>query len=204
MEQKRRLAAVLFADIAGYTMRAHQDEAVALEVRSRVIETLIASGSAHHGRVVKSLGDGVLLEFPSAFDAVTCARDIQDRMRPLAEESQGSVQVRVGVHVGDVVVEGDDILGNTVNIASRVHSLAQPGGICITREVHAHIRSSMQLECKRVQKGSLFKLPNSVEVFQIARESDSRSPVGRSILVRHLEFLRNSALAALTPASIET
>ncbi|HVL39621.1 MAG TPA: adenylate/guanylate cyclase domain-containing protein, partial [Fimbriimonadaceae bacterium] len=169
MTPKRKLAAILFADIAGYTDRSSRDEGLALRAREGVERLVKASALIHHGRIVKMLGDGAMLEFASAVEAVSCALDIQEQMASLNVELQleDAVSVRIGVHVGDVVEEDDDLYGNAVNIASRVHAMAQPGGVCITREVYVQIRPILKLQCAPVGGGASKRLPEEVEVFQV-------------------------------------
>lgn len=166
-EHRRRLAAILFVDIVGYTDRSHRDEQGALAVREWVTEIIRHRGLSRGGRVVKILGDGALLEFVSAVEAVSAAIEIQEDIRLRESGLSDPVQVRAGIHVGEIVEEGGDVLGNAVNIASRVQALSKPGGICITREVYAHIRPILRLRCKRVQVTEKHRLPDTVEVLEI-------------------------------------
>jgi adenylate cyclase len=134
----RRLAAILAADAVGYSRMMSRDEAGTLALLKRYREgffdPLIA---AHHGRIVKLIGDGTLVEFGSAVDAVRCAIAIQSAVSDGALPS--AIVLRIGVNLGDVIIEGDDIYGDGVNIASRLESLAEPGGICIASIVHESI-----------------------------------------------------------------
>jgi class 3 adenylate cyclase len=169
---KRKLAAIVFADIAGYTVKTSQDESAALSVRDRVEKLVKASAVSHNGRIVKMMGDGAMLEFASAVEAVSCALEIQDQMDHLNSELDlpEPIALRIGAHVGDVVEEDNDLYGNAVNIASRVHGMAQPGGICITREVYVQIRPILKLQCLPVQGSSSDRLPEKVEVFTVIGE----------------------------------
>ena len=128
----RRLAAILAADVVGYSRLMAADEAGTharlKALRQELIEPAIA---AHHGRIVKLMGDGALVEFASVVDAVQCAVEIQ---RGVAERNAGvpddqRIEFRIGINLGDVIVEGDDIYGDGVNIAARLEGLAEPGGI---------------------------------------------------------------------------
>ncbi len=135
---KRRLAAILAADVVGYTRLMGEDEAGTLrrltELREQVLEPLIAE---HHGRVVKLMGDGLLVEFASVVDAVACAVAWQKGVveREAEEDDDIRLQFRVGINLGDVIVEGDDIHGDGVNIAARLESLAEmaPDTVVATR-----------------------------------------------------------------------
>src|SRR5271170_3919500 len=139
---ERRLAAILAADVAGYSRLMGVDEEGTLRRlnahRGQLLDPKI---SEHHGRIVKTTGDGLLAEFPSVVDAVRCAAETQramtDRNAEVAEDRL--VAFRIGINLGDVIVEGDDIFGDGVNIAARREALAEPGGICISGTVHDHI-----------------------------------------------------------------
>src|SRR5438552_625446 len=135
---ERRLAAILAADVAGYRRLMGADEtgtAKALREHRAAIDPIVAS---HGGRIVKTTGDGVLLEFPSIVAAVECAVAVQkviaERNADLPEDRR--MLFRIGINLGDVLIEGDDILGDGVNIAARLEGIAEPGGICISRQVY--------------------------------------------------------------------
>jgi adenylate cyclase len=130
-EDVRRLAAIMLTDIAGYTAMTQADERLALELLSEHALLLGDRFASHQGREVKGTGDGFLVEFPSALDAVRCAIDIQEALheRNATVPEDRSLRLRIGIHLGDVVHRGDDVFGDGVNITSRVEPLAQPGGI---------------------------------------------------------------------------
>jgi len=135
---ERRLAAILAADVAGYSRLMGADEEGTLERlkahRRQLVDPKIRE---HHGRIVKTTGDGMLVEFPSVVAAVRCAVELQramvDRNAEAAEDKR--ITFRIGVNLGDIIVDGDDIYGDGVNIAARLEALAEPGGICISRTV---------------------------------------------------------------------
>ena len=131
----------MFTDIVGYTSLAQVDEPGALRLvkeQERLLRPLL---EIHHGRKVKSVGDGVLAEFPNAVDAVECAVDFQRHIHERnLREPKPEFRVRIGLHVGDVQRRGSDTLGDAVNIASRVGPLADPGGVCFSAQVHDQIR----------------------------------------------------------------
>src|SRR5215472_15005640 len=136
MPTVRRLAAILAADVAGYSRLMGADEEGTLERlkahRRQLVDPKIRE---HRGRIVKITGDGMLVEFPSVVDTVRCAVEIQramiDRSAEIPENQR--ITFRIGVNLGDVIIDGDDIYGDGVNIAARLEALAQPGGICISR-----------------------------------------------------------------------
>jgi adenylate cyclase len=150
MAETRKLAAILAADVAGYSKLAGADEERTLArlraLRSDLIDPTIA---LHHGRVVKRTGDGVLLEFRSVVDAVRCAIELQNGM---AERNAGlpperRIELRVGIHVGDVVEESDgDLMGNGVNIAARLESIAEPNSICLSDDAYRQVRDRVQTD----------------------------------------------------------
>jgi TolB-like protein len=160
MTEQRRLAAILVADVAGYSRLMGSDEAGTLAqleaLRTEIIGPQIAK---HAGRLFKSVGDGFLIEFASAVQAVSCAKAIQEA------NGEGPLPLRIGIHVGDVVVQGDDLLGDGVNVAARVEGIAEPGGIAITRAVHEQVRDKLDLGF--VDKGeiALKNIQRPVQVF---------------------------------------
>lgn len=162
----------MFADIAGFTRQVSRDENEGLERRRRVEQLIKGCAVGHSGRVVKTIGDAVMLEFQSAVEAVSCALVIQNEMRELNRElgTREPLQVRVGIHVGDVVEEDHDLYGNGVNIAQRVQTIALPGGICISREVYVQIRPILKLRCEPVSRQPTKDMPEAVEVFQVTDE----------------------------------
>ncbi|MCZ6593136.1 MAG: tetratricopeptide repeat protein [Alphaproteobacteria bacterium] len=145
---QRRLAAIVLADVVGYSRLMGVDETGTLAAlrahRSELIDPLIAE---HGGRIVKTMGDGLLLEFPSVVGAVKCALEIQHGM---VERNTGiadidALRFRIGVHLGDVIVEGDDIFGDGVNVASRIEALADPDGIAISDDAHRQVRDRLDV-----------------------------------------------------------
>src|SRR4051812_3728744 len=146
---QRRLAAVLAADVAGYSRLMGADEEGTLArlkaIRKAVVDPTIA---AHHGRIVKTTGDGMLIEFASAVDAVRGAVELQ---RGMADQNasvmkEQRIQFRIGIHVGDVIVEGDDIFGDGINVAARLEGTAEPGGICISSSAYDQVRENVPVE----------------------------------------------------------
>jgi len=136
---QRRLAAILAADVVGYSRMMADDEAGTLSALRDHRETVFNPAvREHNGRIVKLIGDGTLVEFPSVVDAVRCALAIQGRLP--AEAGEPAIVLRIGINLGDIVIDGDDIYGDGVNIAARLEPLADPGGICIAASVSDNIR----------------------------------------------------------------
>jgi adenylate cyclase len=135
MTVTRRLAAILAADVAAYSRLIGADEAGTLaRLKEHRRELIDPKTAKHKGRIVKTTGDGLLVEFASVVDALRCATEVQAAMteRNAALPSDGRIEFRVGIHQGDIVVEDDDIFGDGVNIAARLEGLAEPGGICVS------------------------------------------------------------------------
>src|SRR5438477_10109144 len=143
---ERRLAAILAADVAGYSRLMGADEEgtlAALKAHRRAV--LDPKITEHRGRIVKTTGDGLLVEFASVVDAVRCAVDIQRQMaeRNANVPADGRIEFRVGINIGDIIIDDKDIYGDGVNIAARLEGLAAPGGICISRVVRDQVRDKL-------------------------------------------------------------
>jgi adenylate cyclase len=143
---ERRLAAILAADVVGYSRLMGADEEGTLErLKAHRRELVDPKIREHRGRIVKTTGDGMLVEFASVVDAVRCAAELQramvDRNAEISEDKR--ITFRIGVNLGDIIVDGDDIYGDGVNIAARLEALAEPGGICVSRVVRDQIRDKL-------------------------------------------------------------
>jgi adenylate cyclase len=146
MSQIRRLAAILAADVAGYSRLMGADEEGTLDrlkaLRRELLDPKIAE---QHGRIVKTTGDGMLVEFASIVDAVRCAVEVQQAMtdRNIDIRSDDRLEFRIGINLGDVIVEGDDLYGDGVNIAARIEAMADAGGVFVSNTVHDHVRDRL-------------------------------------------------------------
>ena len=148
MSASRKLAAILAADVVGYSRMMGEDEAgTAKAVRERR-EAAAPIIAAHGGRLFKTMGDGMLIEFPSVVAAVECALAMQKQMAQRNAETSGANDIvyRIGVHLGDVLVDGDDVLGDGVNIAARLEGVAEPGGVSISGSAYDHVRGRVEVE----------------------------------------------------------
>ncbi len=167
---ERRLAAILAADVFGYSRMMSEDEVGTLALlqghRSQLLDPAIAR---HHGRIVKLIGDGLLAEFASVVEAVDCAAEIQREMtaRNAGGANKHAMIFRIGVHLGDVIVEGDDIYGDGVNIAARLEGIAEPGGICISRQAYDQVQKKLALGYRSLGPQNLKNIPDPVEAFAI-------------------------------------
>jgi len=166
-QSERRLAAIMFTDIVGYTALTQQRESAALQVLEEHRELLRPIFAKHRGREVKTIGDAFLIEFGSAIEATLCAVDVQNSVHSLNIERGGKLQVRIGIHIGDVVHQGDDVLGDAVNISSRIYPLAEPGGVCISEQVYDQVRNKLELPLVKLETVSLKNVSTPTEVYRV-------------------------------------
>ncbi len=176
----RRLAAIMFTDMVGYTALGQRNESLSLalvEEQRKLIRPIL---SRHKGREVKTIGDAFLVEFPSALDAVRCAYDIQRAAREynISAPIEQRIHLRVGVHLGDVVESQGDISGDAVNVASRIEPLAEDGGVCITRQVFDHVQNKFELPLVSLGAKSLKNVSLPMEVFRMVMpwEAEKATP----------------------------
>jgi adenylate cyclase len=170
MASTRRLAAILAADVAGYSRLMGADEegtVEALREHRSAADPMIAQ---HGGRVVKTTGDGVLIEFGSVVGAIECALGLQ---RLAAEQNTGTpaerrMEWRIGIHLGDVLIEGEDILGDGVNIAARLEGTAEPGGICISDDAFRQVRGKVQVEFADLGEQILKNIARPLRVYSVS------------------------------------
>ncbi len=172
---QRRLAAIVSADVVGYSRLMGADETGTLAaLRAHRAELIDARIADFGGRIVKTMGDGLLLEFPSVVDAVQCVVEVQQAMagRNAAVEQNRHITFRVGVNLGDIIIDGDDILGDGVNVAAHLQEIAEPGGIAVSQRVHDEIRD--RLDAQFANDGEL-ALKNIARPLQIWRWSPGSS-----------------------------
>jgi TolB-like protein/class 3 adenylate cyclase len=174
MSTARKLAAILAADVVGYSRMMGEDEAGTAEAVRERRETAQPIIAAHGGRIFKTMGDGMLIEFPSVVAAVECAVAMQ---RQMAASNEGApegkrILYRIGVHLGDVLVEGEDILGDGVNIASRLEGVADPGGVSISGAAHEHVRGRVEAEFIDLGEKKLKNIARPVHVYAARIDTD--------------------------------
>jgi class 3 adenylate cyclase/pimeloyl-ACP methyl ester carboxylesterase len=176
---QRRLAAILAADVVGYSRLMGADEMGTLTSLKSHRRELVDSGIAEHrGRIVKTTGDGMLVEFASVVDAVGCAVNIQRSMfrrnTGIPEEKQ--IIFRIGINVGDIIIDGDDIFGDGVNIAARLETLCEPGGICISRAANDQIRDKLSIAFADLGEQAVKNIARAVGVFGLAAKDIEALP----------------------------
>jgi adenylate cyclase len=179
MSQSRRLAAILAADVAGYSRLMGADEEGTHErlkaLRRELVDPKIAE---HHGRLVKTTGDGVLVEFASVVDAVRCAIEVQQAMpeRNPSVAADNRIELRIGINLGDVIVEGDDLYGDGVNIAARIEALADVGGVFVSNTVHDHVRDRLPFVFEDLGEHQVKNITRPVRVYRVRPEGPLPSP----------------------------
>lgn len=166
---ERHLAAVFVIDVAGFSRLMEQDEVGTLACLSDLRKTIFTPTiKRHHGRVVKFMGDGALVEFTSVVDAVSCAVEFQ---REVADRNTGSnetrIDFRIGIHLGDIIVEGDDIFGDGVNVAARLQGLAKPGGICVSQQAVDLVESKLDLAFEDLGRQRVKNISRLVHVYDV-------------------------------------
>jgi adenylate cyclase len=157
----------MFTDMVGFTALGQEDEPAALELLESYRHLLRPIFSKHRGREVKTMGDGFLVEFESALEATLCAIDIQNSIHSSNLERGEKLLTRIGIHVGDVFYDKGDIVGDAVNIASRIESIAKPGGICISGQVYDYVRNKIPYSLSKLETRELKNVRDPVEVYEI-------------------------------------
>jgi TolB-like protein/class 3 adenylate cyclase/Flp pilus assembly protein TadD len=204
MTTTRRLAAILAADVAGYSRLMGADEEGTHErLKAHLRELVAPKIGEHHGRIVKNTGDGLLAEFPSVVDAARCAIEMQrgmiDREPDVPEERR--IRFRIGVNLGDVIVEEHDIFGDGVNVAARLEALAEPGGVCISRTVRDQIRDKLAYSFEDLGEQSVKNIARPVRVYALRAEAIADLPAtSLPITIRRRHIARFFAMAAVAAA----
>jgi adenylate cyclase len=179
---ERRLAAILAADVAGYSrLMGIDEEGTLARLNAHRRELLEPTIAEHHGRIVKRTGDGILIEFGSVVDATRCAIQTQRGMaqRNAEVSNEQRIEIRIGIHVGDIIIEDDgDIFGDGVNIAARLESIARPGGICISDDAFRQVRDRLEADFHDSGEQQLKNIARPVRVYEFS--ADASSPVNKA------------------------
>ncbi len=178
---QRRLAAILAADVDGYSRLIRADESgTRTRYNAHLNELIEPSIAEHGGRTVKTMGDGFLVEFASVVDAVQCSAHIQRAMpdRNAGEPADRSIVFRIGINLGDVIIEGDDIHGDGVNVAARLEGLCKPGGVYISGTVHDHVEGKLAAGFEDLGEQSVKNIARPVHVYEVRAAAQTREPAG--------------------------
>ncbi|HZW56979.1 MAG TPA: adenylate/guanylate cyclase domain-containing protein [Nitrososphaerales archaeon] len=174
---ERKLAAIMFTDIVGYSALTQRNEALALRLLEQHNEITRGVLSKYDGVEVKTIGDSFLVEFKSALAAIECAYELQKALHEYNEKSNEKLLVRIGIHIGDVVHKGNDVFGDAVNIASRIESFAEGGGVCISEQVYAQVRNKTLHRIVRLEPRQLKNITFPVGIYRIVMPWDENTGV---------------------------
>ncbi len=196
---ERKLAAILSADVVCYSRLMAEDEASTIRTLKAYREAIGSLVEQHHGRVVDAPGDNLLAEFPNVLDAVQCAVEVQAvlRVRNQSLSADRRMLFRIGIHLGDITTEGEQVYGDGVNIAARLEGLAKPGDICVSGTVRDQIESKLDLRYEDLGEQSLKNIPKPVRVYQVRLESLPGKPA-------HLGLTRGAQRRGLRAALLAT
>ena len=182
MEYERRLAAILSADVAGFSRLTGADEEGTMQrLRELRVHAVNPPVEAHRGRIIKEMGDGILAEFPSAVDAVRCSLELQRAVAARNAEiiPDKRLEFRIGIHVGDVMIQPNgDVFGDTVNIAARLETISQPGGVCVSEDAYRQVRDRLKEKFVDLNEQHLKNIARPMRVYaiQIAASAAGKRP----------------------------
>jgi TolB-like protein/class 3 adenylate cyclase/Tfp pilus assembly protein PilF len=168
-KEQRRLTTIMFSDMVGYSALSQRNEELALQLLNEHREILRRAFARHEGREIETVGDGFFVEFPSALASARCAADIQQSLheRNATVPSDRSILVRIGLHIGDVVVQGNHVHGDGVNIAARIEPLAEPGGVCLSEDVARQIQNKIEWPLRKLGRADLKNIELPVQIFRL-------------------------------------
>ena len=185
-EERRRLAAIMFTDLVGYTALTQKNEALAMQLLEEHRRLIRPFFPKHNGREIKTIGDAFLVEFASALEATRCAFEIQQSLSELnsGRQQDRSVMIRIGIHLGDVIHDQNDVYGDAVNIASRIEPLAPPGGICVSEQVYVQIKNKFEFPLLTLGEKNLKNVSEPIEVYRVIlpweKKSESESSLEKT------------------------
>ena len=207
MSIERKLAAIMFTDIVGFTKIMGNDETTALSILQNQQSLINPIVDNHKGKIIKKMGDGMLIEFPSTVEAVECATQMQNSIKSYNLSNDNiEFHLRIGIHLGDVVILGDDILGDGVNIASRIEPMANPDGICITEAVYQSVKSKLKLDAKRIDEVDLKNIDDKYTIYKIP-EQEINQTIGNNNNITDqtkIRVTKYETLSKIFPESIKS
>jgi class 3 adenylate cyclase len=179
---QRTLAAIVFTDVVSFSARMHSDEVGTLKLLQRDFAEMRRLCADYEGQVLKTTGDGLLLTFTSAVQAVACALAMQRQFAAEAKEqaARGALQHRIGIHLGDVLVQDQDVMGDGVNIASRLQAEAEPGGICISQTVYDVVKNKLEMKVVSLGARDLKNIAQAMPVYRLLLDAQTLDPASRA------------------------
>ena len=170
----------MITDMVGYSALTQRDERLALALVREQEEIVFPIVQSHGGRVVKSLGDGLLIQFSSALEAVTCALGVQEALKERNAAVAGNeIVLRIGIHLGDIVQRGDDVFGDAVDIVARIEPHAEHGGVCVSQQVYDQVHNKLDASFRSIGRPKLKNIATAVELYAIGPSSGQRAPSPR-------------------------
>ena len=203
--KERRLAAILIADAVGFSSLMGVDEEGTFERFKADFQNIInPKVSRHKGEIIKKTGDGFLAIFPSVVEAMECAEEMQDEFHDESADHAVPISLtyRIGINLGDIIVDEDDVYGDAVNVAQRLEGLAYPGGIALSGAAYWNVKHKSQQQFERMGFLNLKNIVNPIEVYRLAGpavETEVRLPSDNSHLVEHTKHARPYAITSATP-----
>ncbi len=201
---KRKLAAILHADVVGYSRLTGEDEEGTYRLVRSGLDLFAESIQSHNGTVANYAGDAVLAEFPTASEALTCAAAVQQTLKERNEDlpEEGKVRFRIGVNLGEVIVDHDDIYGDGVNVAARLEGLAKPGGICISQAVYAAVGRKLDLIYQDIGLQQVKNIAEPVHAYQVLLDGEAPSAIPRAIRRRSAAMIAGGLVLCLILAGV--
>ena len=175
-EVQRKLTTILAADAVGYSRAMDQDEVSTLGALRDARSVFSKFIERHHGRIVNTAGDGLLAEFPSVVEAVQCAIEVQHELVSHNRNREGALRFRIGIHLGDVMIDGSDLLGEGVNLAARLESMAEPGGVLISQQVYDQVQHKLSVGFEYLGEKRPKNFADDVSVYRLSLGKKARNP----------------------------
>jgi adenylate cyclase len=199
LETERRLGAIMFTDLVGYTAISQRSESLALQLLEEHRTILRQIFPRYHGKEIKTMGDAFLVEFTNALDATNCAVEIQNAIHAPNNLHEGDrrIVIRIGIHLGDIIHSGHDVLGNAVNIASRVEPLAEPEGVCITQSVYDQVKTIVDFPIEELGPRMLKNVEGKLTLYQIVMPWSSKQSISQESTKRNGQLLPPQRIAVL-------
>ena len=178
-EVQRKLTTILAADAEGYSRDMAADEVRTFDALHAARDVFFKFIDRHHGRVVNTAGDGLIAEFASVVEAVQCAIEVQHELGNLGSGEEGALRFRIGVHLGDVMIDGDDLLGEGVNLAARLQTMAEPGGVLISQQVYDQVHAKLSVGFEYLGEKRPKNFPEDVAVYRLSLRGNQARPAQR-------------------------